>query len=167
MQRKMRNTLAAVVALAVTGCAVPHGTSPKGLEGPIEKAAVRFAADTRAERYKVVTTAELKQWLDQNKPMTIISALPAEENAAFGKLPGAVNGAIPKTEAEVTPADKDRIIAAAGPDKARTIVVYCGFVACRRSHIGASILAEAGYTNVYRYPAGITGWGEMKYPLHK
>ena len=114
-----------------------------------------------------MTTEELKKWFDEKKPMTIISALPAEEDAAFGKLPGAVSGMIPKTEKELTPADKERIIKAAGADKAKTVVVYCGFVACRRSHIGATILAESGYTDVCRYPAGITGWGEMGFPLVK
>ena len=167
MKNMLCGSLIAVVALALTGCAAGHGTSPKGLEVPIEKAAVKFAADTKASTYKVVTTEELKKWMDEKKPATIISALPAEEDAKFGKLPGAVSGMIPKTEKELTPADKERIIKAAGDNKAKTVVVYCGFVACRRSHIGATILAENGYTDVYRYPAGITGWGEMGFPLVK
>lgn len=154
-------------ALAAAGCAGTHGTSPKGLEIPIEKAAVKFAADTRPGAYKVVTTEELKKWLDEKKPLTLLSALPPEEDAAFGVLPGAVNSMIPKTEGEVTPADRERLLRAAGPDKARPVVLYCGFVACRRSHIGAAILAENGYSEVYRYPAGITGWAEMGYPLVK
>jgi thiosulfate/3-mercaptopyruvate sulfurtransferase len=167
MKKMLRSSLIAVAAFALTGCAASHGTSPKGLEVPIEKAALKFAADTKANAYKVVTTEELKKWFDEKKPMTIISALPAEEDASFGKLPGAVNGTISKTEKELTPADKERIIKAAGADKTKPVVVYCGFVACRRSHIGATILAENGYTEVYRYPAGITGWGEMGYPLTK
>ena len=167
MKKLVRTSLIAVTAFALTGCAASIGTSPKGLEVPIEKAAVQFAADTKANAYKVVTTEELKKWVDAQKKMTIISALPAEEDVALGTLPGAVNGALPKTEKELTPADKERIIKAAGSDKGQTIVVYCGFVACRRSHIGATILVENGYTDVYRYPAGITGWKEMGYPLSK
>jgi len=173
MKRMLNSVLIAAVAFAMTGCAASqgtspsHGTSPKGLEVPIEKAAVKFAADTRQSAYKVVTTEELKKWVDEKKMMTIISALPAEEDVSFGKLPGAINSMIPKTEKELTPADTERMLKAAGSDKGQTIVVYCGFVACRRSHIGATILAENGFTDVYRYPAGITGWGEMGYPLLK
>jgi thiosulfate/3-mercaptopyruvate sulfurtransferase len=167
MKNMAHGVLIAAVTFALTGCAASHGTSPKGLEVPIEKAAMKFATDTKANAYKLVTTDELKKWMDDKKKMTIISALPAEEDASFGKLPGAINSMIPKTEKELTPADKERMIKAAGSDKGQTIVIYCGFVACRRSHIGATILAENGYTDVYRYPAGITGWGEMGYSLTK
>ena len=103
MNRIYCRSLIAVAAFALTGCAASHGTSPQGLEVPIEKAALKFAADTKANAYKVVTTEELKKWFDEKKQMTIISALPAEEDASFGKLPGAVNGMIPKTEKELTP----------------------------------------------------------------
>ena len=167
MKRIVRTSIIAVTAFALTGCAASFGTSPKGLELPIEKAALKFAADTKANAYKVVTTEDLKKWIDEKKPMTVISALPAEEDASLGAIPGAVNGLIPKTEKELTPADKERILKAAGSDKTRTIVVYCGFVACRRSHIGATILAENGYTDVNRYPAGLAGWKEAGYPLTK
>ena len=167
MKKTMWSSLIAVAALALTGCAAGHGTSPKGLEVPIEKAALKFAADMKPGVYQVVTTEELKKWFDEKKPLTIISALPVEEDVSFGKLPGAVNGMIPKTEKELTPADKERIIKTAGADKTKPVVVYCGFVACRRSHIGATILAENGYTEVYRYPAGVTGWKEMGFPLVK
>lgn len=167
MKRMIQGGLIAAVAFAVTGCAAGHGTSPKGLEIPIEKAAIKFAADTKPGAYKVVTTEDLRKWMDEKKPMVVVSALPAEEDAKFGKLPGAVNGMIPKTEKELTPADRERIVAAAGADKGKTVVVYCGFVACRRSHIGATILAESGYTDVYRFPAGITGWAELGLPLVK
>jgi rhodanese-related sulfurtransferase len=166
MKRMIHVSLIAAV-FAATGCAAGHGTSPKGLEIPIEKAAIKFAADTKASAYKVVTTEDLKKWMDEKKPMVVVSALPAEEDASFGKLPGAVNAMIPKTEKELTPADRERIVAAAGPDKGKAVVVYCGFVACRRSHIGATILAESGYTDVYRFAAGITGWAEMGLPLVK
>jgi len=155
----------AAMILTLAGCATTHGTSPKGLEIPIEKAAVKFSSDTKDGGYKIVATDELKKWLDDGKKLTIISALPAAEDREFGLLPSAVNGAIPKTEKELTQADKDKLIKAAGPDKELPIVIYCGFVACRRSHIGARVLVENGYKNVYRYPAGVTGWQESGYQL--
>lgn len=159
--------LSAVMTLTLAGCAATHGTSPKGLEVPIEKAAVKFSADIKEGGYKVVATDELKKWLDDGKKMTIISSLPAQEDKEFGILPSAVNGAMPKTEKELTTADKENLLKVAGPDKEKPVVVYCGFVACRRSHIGAKVLVENGFKNVYRYPGGISGWSESGYPLTK
>lgn len=165
--KKIHLALCAVMTLTLSGCAVTHGTSPMGLEIPIEKAAVKFSADVHDGGYKIVGTDELKKWLDGGKKVTIISALPVQEDKEFGILPSALNGAMPKTEKELTPADKDNLLQVAGTDKEKPVVVYCGFVACRRSHIGAKILVENGFKNVYRYPAGITGWSESGYPLSK
>jgi rhodanese-related sulfurtransferase len=160
--------VAAIVSLSPVGQAsAAHGTSPKGLEVPIEKAAIKFAADVKDGGYKIVTTDELKKWLDEGKKVTIISSLPASDDREFGTLPSAVNGFMPKTEKEVTRSDKANLLKTAGSDKEKTVVVYCGFVACRRSHIAAKILVENGFQNVYRYPAGITGWLEMGYPITK
>ena len=159
--------LIAVTSLTLAGCAATHGTSPKGLEVPIEKAALKFSSDIKDGGYGIVTTDELKKWLDEGKKLTIISALPAVEDKEFGLLPSAVNGVIPKTEKELTQADKENLLKVAGPDKEQPVVIYCGFVACRRSHIGAKVLVENGFRNVYRYPAGVTGWQQSGYPLTK
>jgi len=163
------NYLALIVVLTFTlsGCASTRGTSPKGLEVPIEKAAMKFSSDIKDGGYKVVGTDELKKWLDDGMKMTIISTLPAKEDRESGILPSAVNGVMPWTEKELTQADKDNLLNVAGVDKEKPVVVYCGFVACRRSHIGAKILVDNGFKNVYRYPAGIVGWGESNYPLVK
>jgi rhodanese-related sulfurtransferase len=167
MRSQIQLALLAVMTILFAGCAATHGTSPKGLEVPIEKAAVKFSSDIKDGGYKIVGTDELKKWLDEGKKLTMISALPASEDKEFGLLPAAVNGAMPKTEKELTPADNDNLLKAAGNDKEQTVVIYCGFVACRRSHIGAKILVENGFKNVYRYPAGITGWSESGFPLTK
>jgi rhodanese-related sulfurtransferase len=161
-------TLLAVVVMSFvfTGCA-SHGTSPKGLEVPIEKAAVKLSVDIKDGGYKIVTTEELKKWLDGGKKIKIVSSLPAIEDKTFGTLLGAINGAMPKSEKELTQADKDNLLKAVGTDKEQTIVVYCGFVACRRSHLGAKILVESGFQNVYRYPGGIAAWQEMGFPITK
>jgi thiosulfate/3-mercaptopyruvate sulfurtransferase len=160
--------VASLLSLSPVGHAsAAHGTSPKGLEIPIEKAAIKFAADVKDGGYKIVTTDELKKWLDEGKKVTIISSLPTSDDKEFGTLPSAVNGFMPKTEKEVTQSDKVNLLKAAGSDKEKTIVIYCGFVACRRSHIGAKILVENGFQNVYRYPGGITGWQETGYPITK
>ena len=49
--------------------------------------------------------------------------------------------------------------------KNKKIVVYCGFVVCTRSHVAAKYLVEQGYTNVYRYPGGISAWVDAEYPI--
>jgi thiosulfate/3-mercaptopyruvate sulfurtransferase len=166
--RTMKNLATfALLTLTLSGCATSHGTSPKGLEVPIEKAALKFSSDIKDGGYKIVSTDELKKWLDEGKKLTIISTLPANEDKELGILPSAVNGAMPKSEKDLTQADKDNLLNIAGTDKEKAVVVYCGFVACRRSHIGAKILVDNGFKNVYRYPAGITGWGESNFPLTK
>lgn len=48
-------------------------------------------------------------------------------------------------------------------DKSYTIVVYCGFVGCPRSHVAAKYLVAQGYTNVYRYGGGIFAWRDAGY----
>lgn len=159
--------LIVAILMTLSGCATTIGTSPKGLEVPIEKAAMKFASDIKDGGYKVVGTDELKKWLDDKKQLTIISTLPAEEDKVFGLLPSAINAEMPKSEKELTQVQKEKILKAAGADKDKTFIVYCGFVACRRSHLGAKILVENGYNNVYRYPAGIVGWQEAGYPLIK
>lgn len=166
MKKTILPALIAATTLTLAGCSTV-GTSPKGLEIPIEKAAVKFSADVKEGGYKLVGTDELKKWLDEGKKLTIISALPPDEDKQLGLLPAAVNGVMPKTEKELTQIDKDNLLKAAGSDKDQPLVIYCGFVSCRRSHIGAKILVENGFKNVYRYPAGITGWSESGYPLVK
>jgi len=49
--------------------------------------------------------------------------------------------------------------------KDKLIVVYCGFVKCKRSHAAADYLVKNGYTKVYRYPGGISAWGDAELPF--
>jgi rhodanese-related sulfurtransferase len=93
--------------------------------------------------------------------MTIISTLTPAEEREFGTIPTAVNSAMPKSEQDLMPEDRELLLRAAGSDKESPVVVYSGLVADRRSHIGAKLLVEKGYRNVFRYPAGITGWKEV------
>ena len=125
------------IFFVLIGSAFAQGTSPKGLEVPIETAAIKFASDVKDGGYKAVSTSELKKWLDEGKKFILISTLPPAEDKSFRTLPSAIDAEIPKTEKELTQAEKDSLLKAAGGDKDQTIVLYCGFVACRRSHIGA------------------------------
>jgi len=162
-----RFALFILIAVILAGCAIIRGTSPSGLEAPIERAAVQFSTDLQAGGYRIVTTTELKQWLDEGRELIIISTIPAFEERSYGTLPGSTGAAMPKTEQELTPEDREHLLVAAGSNKQQLLVVYCGFVASRRSHLGAKMLVDNGYKNVYRYPAGIAGWSEAGYKLLK
>ena len=59
---------------------------------------------------------------------------------------------------DLKPEEKEAFLKTLGADKDKKIVIYCGFVACERSHVGAVLAKEAGYKNVYRFPGGIAAW---------
>jgi rhodanese-related sulfurtransferase len=155
--------IALVSVFALAACA-GIGTSTKGLETPIEKAAMKLVTDVKNGGYKLISTEELNTWVTENKEFLLIDTMPKE---AFDKIriKGAVNSPVAKTEKEFTPAEKENILKIAGSDKSKTVVVYCGFTACRRSHLGAKTLVENGFSSVYRYPGGIIGWNENSYPV--
>ncbi|HZV83075.1 MAG TPA: rhodanese-like domain-containing protein [Geobacteraceae bacterium] len=152
--------------LVLAGCA-SVGTSPRGQELPIEKAAVKLHVDVQDGGYKIVSTETLKKWLDEGMKLTMLSTLPLEEDRMLGTLPGALNAPMARAEKEITTNDVSNLLKVAGDDKNKTIIVYCGFVGCRRSHHAAKYLVGWGYKNVYRYPGGIIAWKEAGYPLVK
>jgi thiosulfate/3-mercaptopyruvate sulfurtransferase len=160
---KKRIVLAALLSVfTLTACA-GIGTSPKGLETPIEKASMTLVTDVKSGGYQLIGAEALNKWLTDKKNVILIDTMPKED---FDKtrIKGAVNSPVPKAETELTPNDKKTILTVAGGDKGKAIVVYCGFTACRRSHWGAKILVENGYKSVYRFPGGIIGWLEYGYP---
>jgi thiosulfate/3-mercaptopyruvate sulfurtransferase len=160
--KKCLVVIALLSILSLVACA-GVGTSPKGLEAPIEKASMKLITDVKDGGYKLIGAEELNKMLTENKNLILIDTMPKE---AFDKIriKGAVNSPVAKTEKEFTPAEKQNMLKVAGNDKSRTIVVYCGFTACRRSHLGAKALVENGFTSVYRYPGGMIGWKEYGYP---
>ncbi len=152
-----------VIGFAGTGFAA-WGT--KELE--TEKSAVTFAKEVGRGGYKIVSTEELKGWLDQKKNMLIVDTMPYEESYKKRHIPGAVNLELPIPEMtkldDKTKAALEKLL---GPDKNRLIVFYCGFVKCTRSHNGAMWAVKLGYKNVYRHPGGIKAWDEAEYPVEK
>ena len=133
-----------------------------------EKIAVKFEREVERGGYKVVTTQELKSWLDQKKEMLIVDTMPPD-NFKKQHIPGAVNFEIQRhpelTEmSDKMKADFEKLL---GQDKDRTIVFYCGFTDCERSHNAGMWAIKLGYKNVYRQPGGITGWLEAGYPVEK
>ena len=134
----------------------------------LEKTAVNFQREVAKGGYKVVTTEELKGWVDKKEDMLIVDTMPLEDSYKKNHIPGAVQIEFPKEELtqldDKTKAEFEKLL---GPDKGRKIVFYCGFTKCGRSHNGAMWAMKLGYTDVYRYPGGITAWKQADCPVEK
>ena len=166
MQKGLITVLMAVLlVLGMAGGALAAwGT--KELE--TEKIAVTFAREVQRGGYKILTTEELKGWMDQKKAMLIVDTMPFEASYNKQHVPGAVQMEFPIPEMiqmdDKTKAALEKLL---GPDKERLIVFYCGFTKCTRSHNAAMWAVRLGYKNVYRHPGGIKAWDEADYPVEK
>lgn len=138
-----------------------------------EADAVKLVREIQSGGYGVVITDELKQWMDEKKAMIIVDTMPLEDSYKKQHVPGAVQFLFPIPEMEKwdtsetagkTEEDFEKLL---GKDKEKTIVIYCGFVKCTRSHNGAAWAKRLGYKNVFRYPGGIFAWKGAGYPVGK
>ncbi len=158
------STLIIILGIAGVGMAADWGS--KELE--TEKTAVNFAKEVERGGYKIVTTDELKGWLDHKKNMLIVDTMPYEDSYKKQHIPSAVNFLFPVPEMksidDKTKAAFENLL---GKNKDRIIVFYCGFTKCTRSHNGAMWATKLGYKNVYRQPGGIKAWMEADYPVEK
>ena len=133
-----------------------------------EKIATKFHKEVVRGGYQVVTTPELKKWIDEKKDMLIIDTMPYEASYKKNHIPGAKQFLFPIPEMkEMSDAKKAAFIKLLGDNKDKVLVFYCGFVKCTRSHNGAMWARKLGYKNVYRYPGGIKAWMEAGYPVAK
>ncbi|MBW1741827.1 MAG: rhodanese-like domain-containing protein [Deltaproteobacteria bacterium] len=168
------------VFLAVIVCVIfTLGLANSGLcfgkkELETEKISVNLVREVERGGYQIVTTDELKAWVENKKGMVIVDTMPFEASYEKSHVPGAVQFLFPKagdmTEwntSETGGKSKEDYARLLGPDKNKTIVIYCGFVKCDRSHNGAMWAVKLGYKNVYRYPGGIKGWKEARYPVEE
>lgn len=167
----LRKTLVLALAMLVIVCFVCTGGALAAWgsgELETEKIAVTFEKEVTRGGYKVVTTEELKKWVDQKKDMLIVDTMPFEDSYKKQHIPGAVNFVLPIPEMtqmdEKTKAAFEKLL---GPNKDRLIVFYCGFTKCTRSHNGAMWAVKLGYKNVYRQPGGIKAWDQAGYPVEK
>ena len=133
-----------------------------------EKIAVNLVREVARGGYGIVTTQELKGWVDQKKSMLVIDTMPYADSYVKQHIPGAVSMLFPIPEmTKLDDKTKDALEKLLGPDKNRLVVFYCGFVTCTRSHNGAMWAVKLGYKNVYRHPGGIKAWDEADYPVGK
>ena len=149
------------------------GTNQFEQELALEQAAVPLARQTVAGGYALVTAGELAQWLDAKKDVLLVDCMPYAESFAKEHLPGARNFLFPKEEMSAwdpsqtggkSEADFEAFL---GPDRGRTVVFYCGYVKCPRSHNGALWAARRGYSSVVRFAGGIDAWKGAGRPLEK
>jgi thiosulfate/3-mercaptopyruvate sulfurtransferase len=158
-------TITLVVIVSVSPSLAAWGTK----EIDTEKGAVTFQREVERGGYKVVSTTELKGWLDQKKDMLIVDTMPYADSFKKQHIPGAVNFEIQKLPELTTMSGQQKadFQKALGSDKDRTLVFYCGFVDCERSHNAAMWAIKLGYKNAYRQPGGIKAWLEAGYPVEK
>ena len=142
-------------------------------EVDVEASGVKLVREVQRGGYNVLTTDELKKWIDEKKNMVIVDTMPYEDSYKKGHVPGALQFLFPIPEMsewdtkETDGKTKEDFEKLLGPDKDRTIVIYCGFVKCTRSHNGAAWAVKLGYKNVYRYPGGIFAWKGAGYQVEK
>jgi len=162
------------IGLLVIGLSTPVMAKNK-FEKELEKeqGAVKLVREVQRGGYDMITTAELKQWIDSGKDMLIVDTMPYKASYKKAHVPGAEQFLFPIPEMQAwdiketdgkSQADFEALL---GPDKNKTIVIYCGFVKCTRSHNGAVWAVKLGYKNVYRHPGGIFAWKGAKYPTEK
>jgi rhodanese-related sulfurtransferase len=165
MKRKTGLILVSVIALTLAGCGIIGGSKS---ELAVEKSAVKFAREVVRGGYGIVSTEELKKWMDAKKDMLIIDTMPAEKSYDKNHIPGAVNFIFPIPELEkMKDEGKSAFKKMLGDNPEKLIVVYCGFTKCSRSHNGAMWAVKLGYKNVFRHPGGIKGWKEAGYSIEK
>jgi rhodanese-related sulfurtransferase len=164
----------AVVVVLIIGLAVPSLAKNK-FEKELEKEtdAVKLTREVQRGGYDVLTTAELKKWIDNRKQMIIVDTMPYDASYRKAHVPGAVQFLFPIPDMETWDTGEtdgktlEDFAGVLGSDKDKPIIVYCGFVKCTRSHNGAAWAVKLGYKNVFRYPGGIFAWKGAGNPVEK
>ncbi|VTX73318.1 rhodanese-like domain-containing protein [Gemella haemolysans] len=149
-----------LLSVSLVGCSSGDGlnrSAKDGKENEVEKASIKLVKATKTGDYNLISADELKKSIDSKEDMILINTIPSDRFEKT-KIKGAVNAGLPKEMKDLKPEEKEAFLKTLGSDKDKKIVIYCGFVACERSHVGAVLAKEAGYKNVYRFPGGIAAW---------
>jgi thiosulfate/3-mercaptopyruvate sulfurtransferase len=161
-----------MVALVVLGFSLSALAKDKfELEFEKDQEAVKLVRDTKAGGYEVIGAEDFKKLIDSKKDILIVDTMPYEDSYKKEHVPGAKQFLFPVPimqnwdSKETGGKSMDDFAAFLGPDKDKTIVFYCGFVKCTRSHNAAAFAKKLGYKNVYRFPGGIFAWKGGKYPV--
>jgi rhodanese-related sulfurtransferase len=162
--------VAVLMVLGLSASAFAFGENKFEQEVEKEAGAVKLVREVLAGGYGIITTEELKQLIDSGKDILVVDTMPFADSYKKEHIPGARQFLFPISEMttwdskETDNKSQEDFAALLGPDKERTIVIYCGFVKCTRSHNGAMWAKKMGYTNVLRHPGGIFAWKGAGYP---
>jgi rhodanese-related sulfurtransferase len=173
MQKKgvFQGAITCLFILGLSASAFGFGTDKFKEEFTKEQEAVKLTREVQQGGYSIVTTEELKGMIATGKDMLIIDTMPYEDSYKKMHIPGAKQFLFPIPEMkewdskETGGKSVEEFKTLLGPDKNKTIVFYCGFVKCTRSHNGAVWARKLGYTNVFRQPGGIFAWKGAEYPV--
>ncbi len=169
----LKLTMIGVLVFGLAGPAMAFLDNKFEKEVEIEAGAVKLVREVQRGGYDLVSTGELKNWIDSGKDMVIVDTMPYEDSYKKMHVPGAVQFLFPIPDMgawdtkETDGKSQDEFMQLLGSDKEKPIVIYCGFVKCTRSHNGAAWAVKLGYRNVYRYSGGVFAWKGAKYPLEK
>ncbi len=163
-----------VLVVLLLGCSAMEMTKDK-FEKELEKetGAVKLVREVQRGGYGLLTTDQVKQWIDAGKDMVIVDTMPFAASYTKAHVPGAVQFLFPIPEMpewsikETDGKSREDFMKLLGIDKNKPVIIYCGFVKCTRSHNGAAWAVKLGYKNVYRYPGGIFAWKGAKNPVEK
>ncbi len=165
--------LSLLLALMLMGCGGEAQKDKFQMEVEKEAGAVKLVREVVRGGYQLVTTDELKKWIDQGKDMVIVDTMPYDASYKKSHVPGAKQFLFPIPDMnawdtkETDDKTQEGYMALLGDDKDKPLVIYCGFVKCTRSHNGAAWAVKMGYKNVYRYSGGIFAWKGAGYPDEK
>lgn len=96
-----------------------------------------------------ITPEEAQAMIDENQAVTVVDVSPAY---ASGHIPGALN---------LNVSDGELLAALTTLDKNATYIIYCH--TDEASNLGSELMAEAGFTNVYRIRGNFGAWQDAGY----
>jgi thiosulfate/3-mercaptopyruvate sulfurtransferase len=167
----MKFLIVSIIVLGLTDTAIAKNKFEQEVEK--EAGAIKLLLEVQKGGYNVVSTKELKKWIDSGKKVLVVDTMPFEASYKKQHVPGAAQFLFPipdmdEWDINVTNGKtKDDFLGLLGNDKDKLIVIYCGFVKCTRSHNGAAWAVKLGYKNVFRHPGGIFAWKGAGYPTEK
>lgn len=136
-----------------------------------EKSAIKLTREVVGGGYGIISTEELHTLVTKGDDIVIIDTMPFEASYKKAHIPGAKQFLFPIPEmhawdnAETAGKTVEDFKKLLGDNKDKTIIIYCGFVKCTRSHNGALWAKKLGYTNVMRHPGGIFAWKGAGYDV--
>ena len=132
-----------LLSVSLVGCSSGDGlnrSAKDGKENEVEKAAIKLVKATKTGDYNLISADELKKSIDNKEDIILVDTIPADQFEKT-KIKDAVHAGLPKEMKGLKPEEKEAFLKTLGDNKDKKIVIYCGFVACERSNVGA-VLAK-------------------------